>query len=171
MYQKILLPQLVCPMGVATSGLTRTFVSVGFTLVGVGVLPFIGIASPSQSSQNFYWIATAVGFVLLGVAFWAWLKIWSTPEADPRMRIVFRLFAVTCLVLGVAYLGLMNELIHLHRQAPHAGLRRQVVSDVMSLGGFCLAAVGFWMASLIPKSRDTRAQPEEPEPTLSGVRR
>jgi hypothetical protein len=162
----------LCRMGVGRSGLTRAFVSVGFTFVGVGVLPFIGIASRSPSSQNFYLIATAVGFVLLGVAFWAWLKTWSTSEdADPRTRIVSRLFAGACLVLGVAYLGLVNEVIQLHRQVPHVGLRRQLVSDVLSLGGFCLAAVGFWMASLMPQSRDSQSHSEEPEPTLSSTGR
>jgi hypothetical protein len=153
------------------SSLTVLLVSIGFTLVGVGVLLLLGFGSTSPSNQNFYWIATAVGFALLGLAFGAWLKTLSTTQADPRMRMVFRLFALACLVLGVAYVGLVNELIQLHRQAHHWGLRWQAISDALSMGGFLLAGVGFWIASLVPRSLDAQLLPGEDEPTRSGTAR
>src|SRR5580704_10034207 len=81
----------LCTMGLGRSGLARGLVSAGFTLVGVGNVVWVGLDSPYPLSENFFWIVTAVGFVLLGVAFRAWLKTLSKAEnADPRMRIVFR---------------------------------------------------------------------------------
>jgi hypothetical protein len=157
-------------VGIGRSGLARLLVGVGFFLVGIGNLAWVGLDSPSPSSEDFFWIGTAVGFVLLGVAFWAWLKTLSATEnADPRMRMVLRLFAIACLVLGVAYLGLVNELLQLHRKGFHAGLRRQAVSYALSLGGFCGAAVGFWMASVMHQSRDAQIKQEVVEPTRSGM--
>jgi uncharacterized membrane protein YbhN (UPF0104 family) len=149
-------------MGLGRSGLARFLVGLGFTLVGVGNLVWVGLDSPSPSSANFFWIVTAVGFVLLGVALWAWLKTLSTAEStDPRMRIVLRLCASACLVLGIAYLGLVNELIQLDRRGFHSGVRRQAVSYALSLGGFCLAAVGFLMVSVMLQSHRPQLRQEE----------
>lgn len=89
---------------------------------------------------------TAIGYALFGVASWAWLNnLFKTRNAQPGMRIVLRLVALACLVLGVAYVGLFNELIGLHRH-PHVGLRMQGVSYLLSMIGFCLTALGFWIA-------------------------
>ncbi len=66
------------------------------------------------------------------------------------MRPVLRLVALACLVLGVAYVGLINEFIELDRQLHHSGLQRQLFSYGLSLVGFCVAAFGFGMAARHP---------------------
>ena len=103
-------------------------------------------SASAPGTRSFYWIATAFGYALLGVASWAWLNnLFKTKDGHPGMRLVLWLVALACLVLGVAYLGLFYELIEIHRH-PHVGLRRQGVSYLLSMIGFCLTALGFWIA-------------------------
>jgi hypothetical protein len=133
-----------------SESLAKLLVGLGFILVGVGPLPlFVGLLSESPRSENFYWIVTAFGYGLLGVASWVWLNtLFKTTNGHPGMRLVLRLVALACLVLGVAYLGLLNELIELHRHL-HVGLRREGVSYLLSMFGFCLTALGFWIAGRV----------------------
>ena len=126
----------------------RVLVLLGFLLVAGGQLGPLGFASLSPHDYDFYLIVSAVGYVLLGWASWAWLTALSrTREGRIGMRWVLRLVAVACLVLGVAYVGLINEVIELHRQHHHYGLRRQLVSYGLPLVGFCVAAFGFGTAA------------------------
>ena len=86
------------------------------------------------------------------------------------MRWVLRLVALACLVLGVAYAGLINEIIDLHRQLHHVGLRRQLLSYGLSLFGFCIASLGFWTTASVveagaPTSEDETAEFSEVETT------
>ncbi|MGD0379710.1 MAG: hypothetical protein ABSC30_06965 [Acidimicrobiales bacterium] len=145
--------------------LAKILVGLGFILVGVGPLPlFLALSSEFPGSENFYWIVTAFGYALLGVASWAWLNnLFKTKDAYPGMRLVLWLVALACLVLGVAYLGLFNELIEAHRH-PHVGLRRQGVSDLLSMIGFCLTALGFWIAGRVVGS-DEGSQQASGKPT------
>src|ERR1700722_9702409 len=95
-----------------TPGVQRVLVLLGFILVAGGQLPFLGIESFSPHDYDFYFIVSAVGYVLLGWASWAWLTALSrTREGRTGMRRVLRLVALACLVLGIAYVGLINELI------------------------------------------------------------
>jgi len=146
--------------------LAKILVGLGFILVGVGPIPlFIGLDSVSPRSENFYWIVTAFGYGLLGVASWVWLNnLFKTENGHPGMRLVLRLVAVACLVLGVAYVGLFNELIEIHRRFSHQGLRRQAVSYALSMIGFCLAALGFWIAGRVLGST-TGSQHASSKPT------
>jgi len=82
------------------------------------------------------------------------------------MRRVLRLFALACLLLGVAYLGFVNELIHIYRQPVHFGLRYEVISDSLYIVGFCLAAFGFWTAaSVVETGASLSVQSPEEEPS------
>lgn len=152
-------------MRLTSASLAKTLVGLGFILVGVGPLPlFLGLNSESPRSENFYWIVTAFGYGLLGVASWVWLNnLFKTKNGHPGIRLVLRLVALACLVLGVAYLGLLNELIELHRRL-HVGLRRQGVSYLLSMIGFCFTALGFWIAGRVLGS-DPGSQHERSEPT------
>lgn len=126
----------------------RVLVLLGFLLVAGGHLPPLGFVSFSPHSYDFYWIVSAVGYVLLGCASWAWLSaLTRTTSGGTGMRSVLRLVALACLVLGVAYGGLINEVIELHRRLQHTGLRPQLLTYGLSLAGFCVAALGFWTAA------------------------
>ncbi|MGH9919898.1 MAG: hypothetical protein ACRD6W_13670 [Nitrososphaerales archaeon] len=130
-------------------GLQKILVLLGFLLVSAGQIPPIGFPSLiSQSSEDFYWIVTAIGYALFGCASWAWVGgLSKNTERGAGMRWVLRLVAFACLVLGIAYAGLINEVIELHRQVHHVGLRRMGLSYLLPLLGFCVAAVGFWTAA------------------------
>ena len=128
----------------------------GFVLQGVApLIVVLGLVSISPGNNYFYWIVTAFGYGMLGFASQAWLFVLSRrTDSLTGMRLVLRLFAVACVVLGVAYLGLLNELrIEHYRFALHFGLRRQVISYSLSMAGSFLAALGFWTAGAI----ETRA--------------
>ena len=113
--------------------LQRVLVLLGFLLVaGANYLRLGSLLSPP--GYAFFWIVSAVGYVLLGWASWAWLTALSrTREGRTGMRWVLRLVALACLVLGVAYAGLINEIIDLHRQLHHVGLRRQLQLRAIAL--------------------------------------
>jgi len=149
-----------------SASLAKILVGLGFILVGVGPLPlFLGLPSEFPGSENFYWIVTAFGYALLGVASWAWLNyLFKAKNGHPGMRLVLWLVALACLVLGVAYLGLFNELIEIHRRQHHVGLRRQGVSYLLSMIGFCVTALGFWIAGRILGS-DAGSQHARSKPT------
>jgi hypothetical protein len=149
-------------------GLAKVLVGLGFVLEGVAPLPlYLALTSANPADRDFYWIASAVGFALLGAASWAWMsRLSRTENRDPGMRLVLWIFAIACLVLGVAYLGFLNELREFYQQAQHPGLRRAVISDSLSLFGFCLAALGFWCAGRTLKSPpDSRRTGVEPTPS------
>jgi hypothetical protein len=80
------------------------------------------------------------------------------------MHLVLRLVAIACLVLGVAYVGLINEVIELHRQPHHSGLRLQLLSYGLPLVGFCLAASGFWTTARVSDAGSS-VESREMEPT------
>ncbi len=71
------------------------------------------------------------------------------------MRRVLRLVALACLVLGIAYGGLINEFIELQRHIQHGGLRRQLLSYGLTLLGFCIASLGFWTAASVMEAGGT----------------
>jgi len=99
----------------STLGVQRVLVLLGFLLVAGGQLPLLGIASFSPHDLDFYLIVSALGYVLLGWASWAWLTALSrTRESRTGMLWVLRVVALACLVLGIAHVGLINELIELH---------------------------------------------------------
>jgi hypothetical protein len=132
----------------STPRVRRVLVLLGFVLVAGGQLPPLGVSSFSPSSFDFYLIVSAVGYVLLGWASWVWLTALSRKgEGRTGMRSVLRLVALACLVLGVAYVGLINEVIEIHRRLHHVGLRRQLLSYGLPLVGFCVAAFGFGTAA------------------------
>jgi hypothetical protein len=125
----------------------RALVSLGFVLVGVGGLPLLAYGSVSPGDQDFYWIVTAIGYGVLAWASSSWLAALTKRQVGVTgMRRVLRLFALACLLLGVAYLGFINEVIELHRHHDH-GIRYQAASDALSLFGFGLAALGFWTSA------------------------
>ena len=142
----------------------RVLVSVGFLLVGVSGLLLLGFQSRSPNDQYFYWIVTAIGYGVLAWACWAWLAALSKrPDGASGTLRALRLVALACLLLGIAYLGLIHELIQLHRYHV-GGIRDLGLSDLLSLLGFCMASLGFWTtasASGAQASVDTR----EVEPT------
>ena len=143
----------------------KVLVLVGFFVVAGGQLPLLNIPGSYAHDMNFYFVASALGFVLLGCAFWAWLTALShTRVGRTEMRWVLRLVAVACLVLGVANAGFINEIIEIHRQPQHPGLRRQLLAYGLPLVGFCMAALGFWSSA-----RSSEVRPEvtarEMEPT------
>jgi len=143
----------------------RVLVLLGFLLVAGGQLPPLGILSFSPHSYHFYLIVSAFGYVLLGWASWAWLTALSrTREGRTGMRWVLRLVALACLVLGIAYVGLINEVIELHRQLHHSGLRRQLLSYGLPLVGFCVAALGFGTAARVSHAGSS-VESGEMEPT------
>jgi hypothetical protein len=77
------------------------------------------------------------------------------------MRWALRLVALACLVFGVAYVGLINELIELHRtKLYHSGLRRQLLSYGLPLVGFCVAAFGFGTAASVSEAGPSVRSPE-----------
>ena len=130
-----------------------------------------------EGSKSLYRLAggivSAFGYALLGVASWAWLtNLFKAKDGHPGMRLVLSLVALACLVLGVAYLGLLNELIEVHRHF-HIGLRRQGVSYVSSMIGFCLTALGFWIAGRVlspdADSQHARSTPTPPLATTSSL--
>jgi hypothetical protein len=51
---------------------------VGFVLVGTGGLPNLAFFSQFQSSFDFYWIVTALGYVVLAWA--SWVDVGPVPE-------------------------------------------------------------------------------------------
>ncbi len=124
--------------------------------------------SISTTDQDFFWVVTAVGFAVLAWASWAWLSALTKQRGDvSRMRPVLRLFALACLLLGIAYLGLINEVVHIYRQGHHYGLRYEAISDFLSILGFCLAALGFWTAAgLVEAGSSLAAESREVEPTI-----
>lgn len=140
----------------STPGVQRVLVLLGFLLVAGGQLAPLGFVSFSPHSYDFFWIVSAVGYVLLGSASWVWLTALSrTREGRIGMRWVLRLVALACLVLGIAYIGLINEVIELHRQLHHAGLRRQLLSYGLPLLGFCIASLGFWTTASVSEERSS----------------
>jgi hypothetical protein len=148
-------------MKASTPALQRVLVLLGFLLVAVGQLAPLGFVSFSPHSYDFFWIVSALGYVLLGSASWAWLTALSrTREGGIGMRWVLRLVALACLVLGIAYVGLINEVIELHRQLHHAGLRRQLLSYGLPLVGFCVAAFGFGTAASTSEAGPSLKSPE-----------
>ena len=76
------------------------------------------------------------------------------------MRRVLRLVALACLVLGIAYMGLVNELVEVHRQLDHAQLRRQLVIYGLPLLGYCIASLGFWTAARVSEETSAVASHE-----------
>jgi hypothetical protein len=148
----------------------RVLVSLGFVLVGVGGLPLLAYGSISAGDQDFFWIVTALGYGVLAWASSAWLGALSKrPEEASGMHRALRLFALACLLLGVAYLGLINEVIALHRHHT-VGIRYQVISDALSLLGFAMAASGFWttadaVGTEEPTSKDGTRESRQMEPT------
>ena len=123
----------------------KALISLGIVLVSAGGLPNLAFFSLFQSSFDFYWIVTAIGYLVLAWALWVWMSALSEKKTGLiGMRRVFLLFAVACSVLGIAYLGLINELIDLHRQAHDLGLRVQAISDGLCIVGFGMATFGFW---------------------------
>jgi hypothetical protein len=145
-----------------TLGVQRVLVLLGFLLVAGGQLPPLGFASLSPTGYEVFWILSAVGYALLGWASWAWLTALShTREGRIGMRWVLRLVALACLVLGVAYAGLIDVVIDLQRQLHHVGLRRQLLSYGLSLVGFCVAALGFWTtASVVEAASSLSTHPK-----------
>jgi len=149
----------------------QLLVALGFILVAVGIL----MASPIPLSfgtvsgvtgEHFYWIACGLGDLLFGAGLWIWLdQPPRTTGGSGRFRLACRLFSVACLVLGVAYVGLLNELLTLHDHLRyHWGLRRQGLFDIVSMAGFCLAAVGLWIAGMAPRPHEARQEDEAHEP-------
>jgi hypothetical protein len=137
-------------------GVQRVLVLLGFLLVAAGQLPPLGFVSFSPHNYDFFWIVSAVGYALLGCASWAWLTALSrSREGGTEMHKVLMLVAIACLVLGVAYAGLINEVIELHRQAHHSGLRRELLSYGLPFVGFWWAAAGFWGASRNSRNLDS----------------
>jgi len=128
-------------------------VLVGFLLVGVSNIPLVGPDYFQAASQNFYWVATGVGFVLLGVGSWMWLLTLSHRiEGQSELSRVLLVFAVASLVLGIANLGLINEAVDVYRRGFHA-VRHLLLSESLSVFGFAVVALGFWSAA-----RSLRAQ-------------
>lgn len=156
----------------ATLGLQRVLVCLGFVMVGVGNLPLLTLASPSSNDEFFYLIVSAIGYAVLAWASWAWLTALSKrQDGASGMRRVLRLFALACLLLGIAYLGLIDEVVHSYLQPSHFGLRAVAISDFLSILGFCLAALGFWTVANVVESGPSPSQNEtvesaEVEPTV-----
>lgn len=165
-------PCNLSPMRSTTLRSQRILVSLGFVLVGVGGLPLLAYASISAGDQDFFWIVTAAGYGVLAWASSEWLAALSKRRHDVSgMPRALRLFAVACLLLGIAYLGFVNEFIALHRHHT-VGIRYQALSDALSLVGFVLAALGFWttahaVGSEVSTSEDVPGQSRQMEPTTS----
>ena len=82
------------------------------------------------------------------------------------MRWALASVAGACLVLGVAYVGLVNELIELHRRLHHPVLEpsRQAVAYGLSLVGFASASLGFGSAA-----RSCETPPPRHDPAVEAV--
>jgi hypothetical protein len=154
-----------------TLRLQRVLVSSGFLLVGVGGLPLLTYWSTSSHDQDFYWIVAAVGYALFAWASWAWLAtLAKRRDACPTCVEYSGCSPWHVLVLGIAYLGLINEVIELHRHHTF-GNRAEGISDLVSLLGFSLAALGFWTGGSVVDSwsslsQSATAETAEVEPTV-----
>jgi len=125
----------------------RATVALGFLSVAAGQLPFLGLISLSSGSESFFWVVSALGWVTFGGFSWVWLSALSRSRGRREdMRWALSLIAVACLFLGVAYAGLINELIEVHHRF-HGGIKRQAFAYGLPLLGFCLASVGFGSAA------------------------
>lgn len=139
----------------------KVLVSIGFLAVGGGNLSLVGISATSPGG-DFFLVVSAVGYAGLAFASWVLLSMLSrSANGIPGIRRVLRLFSLASLVLGVAYIGLINEVIRFYRATPHFGFRYLAASVFLPLVGFVVAAVGFLTAArqVLPKSE--RALSEE----------
>ena len=78
------------------------------------------------------------------------------------MRRVLRLFAAASLLLGLAFLGAINDVFHFNLHERHFGLNAAEVSYLLYLFGFCVAALGFWLTGSVVES----ARPPESDPEI-----
>jgi hypothetical protein len=144
--------------------LPKMLVLLGFTLAGCAGLTQFGVWIP-PAGQIFEVIATTLGFTVLGFASWAWLRTLERRPGSAEIRLPLRLFALGCLVLGVAYLGEVRTLYEMHGQEFHPGLRYFTLNVGASVIGFGMAAVGFWLASMKMKSPATATDDDGDAPS------
>jgi hypothetical protein len=133
----------------SVSGIGR-LVLAGFVTVFVGTVGNM-IASPRLTqAESVYLLAIPVGLGFVGWAAWQWSSIMHMDSAiRPPVRRSLRAVALGAAVLAVGY-GAIT--IHWIRIAVHPNstiYRGQVLIGSLGLCvvGFCLAAVGFWIAS------------------------
>ena len=126
----------------------RGLVLLGFLLVGVSDVPLLlSYLGSAPLDQTLFWIFTGLGFAVLGCASWAWLSALSRDHGDAAgLCRVLRLFASACGLLGLAYLTGVREIVRLHGMQEHFGLRTLALNDGLSILGFALASLGFWLA-------------------------
>jgi hypothetical protein len=146
-----------------TRQLPSGLVLAGFALVDLSTIGWMS-GFVFESSYEFQEIVTMIGFVVLALASAALLHALSRATAHlPGIRLVLRLFAAGYLLMGVAYLSSIHYLAEFHRETHslHFALRDLVVSNALSLLGFCVVAAGFWLAARnIKRPADNSGSPE-----------
>jgi len=129
----------------------RTLIVLGYLGVVAATAAWI-VASPGlNAAGQISSILTTVGYGLAGLAWWQWSAAIVTDGLPTRsLRRPSRTMAAGSIVLTVAFAAITENNIRFHvanHIAYQQHYRLSVAGDLSFVVGFCLAAVGFWLAS------------------------
>jgi len=99
-------------------------------------------------------VAPPVAYGLIGWAWWQWSGLAEAHSAALELfRRSSRAMAAASLLLSVVYFDSLYRMVRFHLDHPgtYAHFRSGVVTNAVEALGFCLAALGFWIASSRPR--------------------
>ena len=147
----------------------RKLLIVGFLVVVLGSVGLI----PAEWTSSTIWQTAAWFLVPLGaygLIGWAWNQaavfVQSNPDATRMFRRASRAMAVASVALSVGYLIDLYQLAEFHHDHPGSVSAAPTATpgNIAAALGFCLVALGFWLASVRVVNED--AAPSEGAPTV-----
>jgi hypothetical protein len=134
---------------------THALLLAGFILVLVGAAGwFYAVETDDPLWQQFLWnVAPPVAYGLVGWAWWQWADFAAAnPIAVNLLRRTSRTIAVASFALSIVYFDSLYRIVHFHLDHPgtYAHVLSGVATNAVEALGFCLAALGFWLASSTP---------------------
>ena len=124
----------------------------GFLMVLVATAGLFFVVETSEPlwQQLPMYAAPAVAYGLIGWAWWQWADFAGGHPAALRVfRRSSRTMAAASLILSLVYFDSLYRMVRFHLDQPggYAHFRSGVATDAIEGLGFCLAALGFWLAS------------------------
>jgi len=134
----------------------HALVAAGFIMVLVATVGWFFVVETNDPlwRQFLSTVAPPVAYGLIGWAWWQWSGF---ARAHPATLDVFRrssrAMAAASLLLSVIYFDSLYRMVRFHLDHPgtYAHFRSGVATNAGEALGFCLAALGFWLASSGPR--------------------